>query len=51
MSFDVGDRVITTKGPGVVSYRRMLPPNYVEVATYSIILDSKKDKPNYAGSL
>ena len=51
MAFDSGDRVMTTKGVGTIVYKRMLPPNYVEAATYSVLLDNKKDEPNYVGSL
>ena len=39
--FTADDRVLTPQGPGVVVYRRMAPPNYVQAEAYSVRLDGR----------
>jgi hypothetical protein len=34
-----GDRVLTPRGPGVVAYVRMAPPDYANVGAVSVRLD------------
>lgn len=48
--FDKGDRVMTPGGVGSVISRRMGGPNYSEVVSYSVCLDTKKaasEKPPF----
>lgn len=48
--FDRNERVITPLGPGKVISRMMKPPYYTEVASYSVLLDSKvaaSEKPPF----
>lgn len=49
--YEAQERVITPEGPGTVIYKRMKPPEYSEVAAYSVKLDSRKDHPNYHGTI
>lgn len=57
--FDKGDRVLARFiidnqehwEPGTINYRRMAPPDFKRVEAYSVILDSKKDDPGYAGTI
>lgn len=55
--FDRGDRVNTPMGYGTVISKRMSAPDYIEVAAYSIFLDSKKEEMekspfiNYSGTM
>jgi hypothetical protein len=55
--FDKDDRVMTTKGAGIVAYRRMRAPEYSEVEAYSIALDDKVEAtkhppfPSYTGTI
>ena len=38
-AFNVGDKVMTTKGLGCVVYRRLAPPDFNRVVVYSVKLD------------
>jgi len=49
--FDRGDSVMTPLGPGKVAYKRMEPPNYSEVAVYSVNLDTKASDWGYSGTI
>lgn len=49
--FEAQARVITPEGPGTVIYKRMKPPEYSQVAAYSVRLDSRKDHPGYFGTI
>lgn len=49
--FDRGDRVMTPGGMGTVVYKRMEAPDYVQVAAYSVKLDTAIHNPNYTGTL
>lgn len=55
--FKQGDRVEVQIGgvgkwrAGTVRYRRMAPPDYREVAAYSVRLDEKLSRPGYDGTL
>lgn len=51
MNFEAKDRVSTPMGPGAVVYKRMAPPTYSEVESYSVVLDARKDQPNYHGTI
>lgn len=51
MLFEKGDRVMTPGGAGTVSFKRMAPPNYSEVAAYSVRLDSRNNDPHYVSSM
>lgn len=42
--FNIGDRVLTPGGKGRVVYRRMAPPDYSEVAAYSVFLDNVNEQ-------
>lgn len=51
VSVNKGDRVNTKLGPGTVNYYLLEGPDYVKVRSFSIILDSRKDYPNYRGTI
>jgi hypothetical protein len=51
IEFQSGDRVLTPYGAGEVVYRRMAPPSYTEVASYSVRLDSKREVVGYEGTI
>jgi hypothetical protein len=51
MNLSQGSKVNTPKGIGKVLYVRMAPPSYSEVASVSVILESKKNDPKYTGSI
>lgn len=46
-----GTRVTTPRGPGRVAYIRLAPPDYRAVAAVSVVLDSCRLVPNYAGTI
>lgn len=49
--FSITNKVYTKFGLGTILYQRMSPPEYNKVQVYSILLDSKRDNPGYAGTL
>lgn len=49
--FQKGQRVQTPSGPGTVAYQRMGPPNYSKPIAVSVVLDAKRDKPGYSGTM
>ena len=49
--FEKGDAVLTPDGPGVINYKRMSSLDLSRVAAYSVILNSKRDRLGYEGSL
>lgn len=51
MIFHKGQRVNTPMGPGSVAYQTMEPPDYREVLSVSVILDSRRDNDNYSGTI
>lgn len=51
MTLIKGTRVTTPRGPGTVAYVRNLPPAYTTPEAVSVVLDSDKDKPGYAGTI
>ena len=46
-----GDRVNTAWGPGTVAYVRMASPDYTTVDAVSVVLDSKRTRPGYSGTI
>lgn len=50
-TYRAGDRVSTPRGAGRVAYVRMSPPDYRAVAAVSVVLDSCRHRPDYAGSI
>lgn len=46
-----GDRVSTSLGKGTVAYVRMAPPTYSEVDAVSVVLDAKRHRPGYSGTI
>ena len=50
-NFRQGDRVSTPHGPGTVAYVRMAPPSYSEIDAVSVVLDGKRDRPGYTGTI
>ncbi len=51
MMFYKDDRVRTIRGMGTVSYVRMSPPFYDQIASVSVILDSEKNVSGYTGTI
>lgn len=51
MEFDKGDRVRTIHGNGTVNYKRYKPDEYIEVESYSVILDSRINDDYYSGTI
>lgn len=49
--FTKGQRVKTPMGPGSVAYQRMAPPTYSKPQAVSVVLDSKRGKGNYTGTI
>jgi hypothetical protein len=49
--FDKGDRVSTPYGAAEVQYRRMQPPDYSEVACYSVRLMAQWHDCSYSGTI
>lgn len=49
--FNVGDKVQTKYGDGVVVYKRMAGPDYSEASSYSVCLDHLKYKISYSGTM
>jgi len=49
--FTKGQRVSTPLGPGDVAYQRMGPPNYSEPVSVSVVIDKKRNKPGYTGTM
>ena len=45
------DRVRTPAGEGTVAYTRNGPPTYSEVEALSVVLDDRRTRPGYAGSM
>lgn len=50
-TYQRGDRVSTSRGPGTVAYQRMAPPDYCEVDAVSVVLDSERTRLGYAGTI
>lgn len=44
-------RVMTSHGAGTVVYVRMGAPTFAQVEAVSVILDAKRDRPNYTGTI
>jgi hypothetical protein len=51
MVFETGDRVLTPCGPGTVVSKRMSPPDYSQVASYSVKVDVNANNPIYVGTV
>jgi hypothetical protein len=51
ITFEQGQRVVTPHGPGAVAYVRMAAPDYARPEAYSVVLDSQRNRPGYAGSM
>jgi hypothetical protein len=51
VKFEVGDRVMTPHGAGVIQYMRMAPPGYFQVYVYSVRLDSRVLDITYFGTM
>lgn len=49
--FTKGQRVTTPLGAGNVAYQRMAPPNYSKPASVSVVLDKKKTRSGYTGTV
>lgn len=49
--FMQGDRVTTKLGPGSVAYVRMAPPTYSQPEAVSVVLDDRKRRPGYTGTI
>lgn len=49
--FDRGDRVTTPLGPGTVAYQRMAPPTYSVPEAVSVVLDDRRLRPGYSGTI
>lgn len=46
-----GTRVLAKEKPGTVQYVRFGPPNFNMPEAYSVMLDDRRDKPGYAGTM
>lgn len=51
MVFTKHTSVMTPGGKGKIVYARMAPPDYSEVAVYSVLLDNANHYANYSGSI
>lgn len=49
--YTIGQPVNTPDGPGTVGFVRMAPPNYSQPEAVSVILNSKRNNPNYKGTM
>lgn len=49
--FAPGTRVHTPHGNGSVAYIRMAPPSYATVEAVSVVLDGRRDRPGYSGTM
>lgn len=49
--FKKGQRVSTPSGPGTVAYQRMAPPKYAKPEAVSVVLDKRKGKTSYTGTM
>jgi len=51
VSFYKGDKVSTPLGLGTVAYVRMAPPDYSSAQAVSVVLDARRGKPGYTGTM
>jgi hypothetical protein len=49
--FKPGTRVQTGNGNGSVVYVRMAPPTFAHVEAVSVVLDGRRDRPGYSGTM
>lgn len=51
VTFQKGQKVITPRGSGTVAYQRMGGPNFSDAVAVSVVLDDKRYKPGYSGTM
>lgn len=51
MTFEKGQRVNTPLGPGTVAYQRLAAPDYRDAEAVSVVLDDRRDRYGYTGTL
>jgi hypothetical protein len=50
-TYEQGQRVTTPLGPGTVAYQRLAAPDYTEAEAVSVVLDDRRERYGYTGTL